>query len=139
MVRETQEEFRSINAPNPKVKTKNGIAILVSIGQRSELIKPMNSTKRSMSSNELSLIPNPKKPIRYIPMIFPMSTIKLLLKLLLGVCFSLKISILILLDIILNIYNNFIYFNLVISSKLIYLIKFSNNLPLRLQIPIIIL
>ena len=54
----------SINVPNPKVKTKNGIAILVSIGQRIELIKPMNSTKSSMSSNELSLIPNPKKPIK---------------------------------------------------------------------------
>ena len=54
----------SINAPNPKVKTKNGIAILVSIGQRIELIKPMNSTKRSMSSNELNFTPNPKKPIR---------------------------------------------------------------------------
>lgn len=54
----------SINAPNPKVKTKNGIAILVRIGQRIAFNKPMNSTKRSMSSNELSLIPNPKKPIR---------------------------------------------------------------------------
>ena len=54
----------SINAPNPKVKTKKGIAILVSKGQSIEFNKPMNSTKRSMSSNELSLIPNPKKPIR---------------------------------------------------------------------------
>ena len=54
----------SINVPNPKVKTKNGIAILVSIGQRIELIKPMNRTKRSMPSNELNFTPNPKKPIR---------------------------------------------------------------------------
>ena len=54
----------SINAPNPKVKTRNGIAILVRIGHKIAFNKPMNSTKRSMSSNELSLIPNPKKPIR---------------------------------------------------------------------------
>ena len=54
----------SINAPNPKVKTKNGIAILVRIGQRIAFNKPMNRTKSNMSSNALNFTPNPKKPIR---------------------------------------------------------------------------
>ena len=54
----------NINAPNPKVKTRNGIAILVRIGHKIAFNKPMNRTKSSMSSNELSLIPNHKKPIR---------------------------------------------------------------------------
>ena len=85
----------NINVPNPKVKTKNGIAILVKIGHKIEFIKPMNNTKRNMSSNELISTPKPKKLIKYIPRILPMNTIKLLLKLLFGVCFSLIISILI--------------------------------------------
>ena len=83
----------SISVPTPKVRTRNGMAILVRIGQSIALTRPRNSTRSSMSPEWLTSTPNPKKLIRYIPMMFPINTIKLLFKLFLGVCFSLIISI----------------------------------------------
>ena len=79
----SKNPFR-INDPKPKVKTKNGINILVSNGQNRELIILMKITNNIMSSKLFTLTPRPKKLIRYIPKTFPIKIIKLLFNVVLG-------------------------------------------------------
>ena len=68
-----------ISVPIPNDKTRNGIRILVSIGHKIALIRLTNMMNSATSLKLVNLTPNPKKLIKYIPIMFPINIIRLLL------------------------------------------------------------